>query len=87
VAATEDGKAGGRAFGPITLLALTLPGVMAAHAEEPPAQGQVSVKYLHYQDGQDNRTKYPFYDGTEGKSQDRIKVNSPSVAVSLPLGR
>ena len=87
MAATEDGRTGGRALGTITLLALTLPGIMAAHAEEPPAQGQVSVKYLHYQDGQDNRTKYPFYDGTEGKSQERITVNSPSVAVSLPLGR
>ena len=87
MAATEDGKTGGRALGTITLLALTLPGIMAAHAEEPPAQGQVEVKYLHYQDGQDNHTKYPFYDGTEGKSQERIKVNAPSVAVSLPLGR
>jgi hypothetical protein len=87
VAATEDGKTGGRTLGAITLLALTLPGVMPAHAEEPPAQGQVSVKVLHYQDGQDNRTKYPFYDGSEGKTQERITVNSPSVAVSLPLGR
>jgi Protein of unknown function (DUF3570) len=86
VAATDD-KAASRTLGTITLLALTLPGVMAAHAEEPPTQGQVSVKYLHYQDGQDNRTKYPFYDGSEGKSLDRIAVNSPSVAVSLPLGR
>ena len=87
MAATEDGRTGGRALGTITLLALTLPGVMAAHAEEPPAQGQLAVKYLHYQDGQDNRTKYPFYDGTEGKAQERITVNAPSVAVSLPLGR
>ena len=87
MAATEDVKAGKRALGAITLMALALPGVRSAHAEEPPQQSQIAVKYLHYQDGQDNRTKYPFYDGSEGKSLERIAVNAPSVAVSLALGR
>lgn len=87
MAATEDVKGGRRTLGTITLVALALPGVMSARAEEPPEQAQVGLKYLHYQDRQDNRTKYPFYDGTEGKSLDRITVSAPSAFVSVPLGR
>jgi hypothetical protein len=87
VAATEDTKAGARALGAITLMAMTLPGVMSARAEEPPEKGQIGFKYLHYQDGQKNRTTYPFYDGSEGGSLDRITVNAPSLYLSVPMGR
>jgi len=75
------------AWGAITLAALTLPGVMPAQAEEPPEKGVVSLKYLHYQDGQTNRTAYPNYDGSEGGTLSRITVSAPSLYVRVPMGR
>ncbi len=56
--------------GAIIAAALALPGVMA-HAENAPEHGQVSVKYLQYQDSQ--------------PGLDRIKVKAPSIYVLAPL--
>lgn len=87
MAATED-KAG--RWGRITLAALALPGVIAApaaRAEEPPEQGLIAFKYLHYQDSQKVDTRYPFYDGSEGSRLNRIKVKAPSLYVLAPVGK
>ncbi|MEP7297082.1 MAG: DUF3570 domain-containing protein [Burkholderiales bacterium] len=56
--------------GAIIAAALSLPGVMA-HAEGAPEHGQVSIKYLQYQDSQ--------------PGLDRIKVKAPSIYVLAPL--
>ncbi len=56
--------------GAIVAAALSLPGVLA-HAEGAPEHGQVSVKYLQYQDSQ--------------PGLDRIKVKAPSIYVLAPL--
>ena len=87
MAATEPVKTSARALGAITLAALTLPGVMPARAEEPPEQGLISLKYLRYQDGQTNNTRYPYYDGSEGSKLKRITVSAPSIYVLAPVGR
>ena len=88
MAATEF-IAGRRPVGLITLAALALPGVMpvATRAEEAPERATVSIKFLHYQDSQSVRTRYPNYDGSEGSSFDRVSVNSPSIQLLLPVDR
>jgi hypothetical protein len=58
-----------------------------AQAEEAPDKAVIALKYLHYEDGQSVQTQYPFYDGTEPGTFNRIRVDSPSAALSLPLGR
>jgi Protein of unknown function (DUF3570) len=55
----------------ILAAALLLPGIMPAHAQTPPEQGQVSVRYLYYKDAQ--------------PGLDRIKVSSPSVYLQVPV--
>jgi hypothetical protein len=50
--------------------ALLLPG-LAAHADEPPANGSVSLRYLDYADRQ--------------PGLDRIRAHSPSIAVTAPV--
>lgn len=91
VAATETTSAtgAGKTFGLITLAALALPGVMpaAARADEAPERGRVAFKYLSYQDSQSVKTRYPFYEGNEGSSFDRVHVSSPSMQLTAPLGR
>ena len=86
MAATDIAKKGSGAWGAITAAALALPGVMQARAEEPPEQGVIAFKYLHYQDGQTNRTRYPNYDGSEGGSLRRITVSAPSLYLLVPVG-
>ncbi len=62
-----------RRGGNILAAALLLPGIApGAHAQTPPEQGTISVKYLHYKDSQ--------------PVLDRITVNSPSVYVQVPVG-
>ena len=87
VAATERPTSRARAWGSITLAAIALPGVMAAHAEEPPEQGLIAFKYLRYKDSQAVDTRYPFYDGSEGSRLNRITVKAPSLYVLAPIGR
>ncbi|CAN5136343.1 DUF3570 domain-containing protein [soil metagenome] len=56
--------------------ALALPGVMVAapsHAEAPPADGLIGLRYMYYEDYQ--------------HSFDRIKVNSPSLYLLAPIGQ
>lgn len=63
-------KESGMAASSILAAALMLPGVQA-HAEAPPASGNISVGYLDYQDSQ------PGFD--------RIRVHAPSVSVLAPV--
>ena len=66
--ASEPSRLGGA----ILLAALALQGVSGlAHAEAPPDQGEVGIKYLDYRDWQPNL--------------DRITVHSPSYDVMLPI--
>ena len=60
-----------RRAGAIVAAALALPGVSAL-ADTSPADGEVSVKYLHYQD--------------EQPGLKRVHVSAPSVHVLAPLG-
>jgi hypothetical protein len=87
VAATDGSNSRSRVWGSITLAAIALPGVMTAHAEEPPEKGLIAFKYLQYKDSQAVDTKYPFYDGSEGNRLDRITVKAPSLYVLAPIGR
>lgn len=59
--------------GAITLAALALPGVMTTvtHAENPPEEGIVTLRYQAYKDSQ--------------PGLDRIKVNAPSLYLSAPV--
>jgi len=84
VAATE----GRRPLGLLTAAALALPGVLpqGAAAEEAPERASVEFKLLRYKDSQSVRTRYPYYDGSEPGSLDRIHVSSPAARVVLPLG-
>ena len=77
-----------RPLGLLTAAALALPGVMPqqAAAEEAPERATVEFKMLQYQDSQSVRTRYPYYDGSEPGSLDRIRVHSPAARVVLPLG-
>jgi len=85
VAATEAT----RPLGWLAAAALALPGVMPrpAQAEEAPDKTVFAVKYLHYEDSQSVQTAYPFYEGSEPASFNRIRVDSPSAMLSLPIGR
>ncbi len=84
MAAIDSVKKRSGKWGAITAAALALPGVMSAQAEEPPEKGVIALKYLHYRDSQTNHTIYPGYDGSEGSSLNRIRVNSPSVYLLVP---
>jgi hypothetical protein len=58
--------------GAILMAALALPGLIdAAHADTPPEQGAISLKYLDYHDWQ--------------PGLDRIAVSSPSIGVQTPI--
>jgi len=67
VAATENPS---NRIGAVLAAALALPGVVA-NAQGAPEQGEVAVKYLHYQD--------------EQPGLKRVKVSAPSVYVLAPL--
>jgi hypothetical protein len=86
VAATDTAS---RPLGWLALAALAVPGVMPrlAAAEEAPERAVFAVKHLHYEDSQAVQTNYPFYDGSEPASFSRIRVDSPSMLLSLPIGR
>lgn len=93
MAATELGLRGdngaqqGKVLGSIVLAALSLPGVLptAAQAQGAPEQGIVSLRYLHYEDRQEVRTRYPDYTGNEPGSFKRITVDAPSLYVLAPI--
>ena len=87
MAATDRSNSRARTWGSITLAAIALPGVMAAHAEEPPEKGLIAFKYLQYKDSQAVNTRYPFYDGSEGSRLNRITVKAPSLYLLVPMGR
>lgn len=89
MAATEGPGGAVRRLGGIGAAALALPGVMPAvvQAEQAPEQGMLSLKYLHYDEKQPVRTRYPYYDGSEPGRFGRIRVASPAVHVLAPLGR
>ena len=55
----------------ILAAALVLPGIQAAQAETAPERGQISLKYLNYEDSQ--------------TGLDRITVHSPSIMVMTPV--
>jgi hypothetical protein len=78
-----------RPLGWLAAAALAVPGVMPrpAAAEEAPDKTVIALKYLHYEDSQSVQTRYPFYEGNEPSTFKRIRVDSPSALLSLPLGR
>jgi hypothetical protein len=78
-----------RPLGWLAAAALAVPGVMPgpAAAEDAPDKGLVALKYLHYEDSQSVQTQYPFYEGNEPSTFKRIRVDSPSALLSLPIGR
>ncbi|PTT87001.1 hypothetical protein DBR42_12555 [Pelomonas sp. HMWF004] len=95
VAATEQrsnepaaAKAESRCFGAIVMAALALPAALplAVQAEEAPEKAVVSLRYLHYQDEQKVKVRFPDYDGTEPKKFKRITAKAPSAYVLVPLG-
>lgn len=68
---SNEDKASGRGLAAsIMTAALMLPGVQA-HAETPPANGNITLGYLNYKDSQ--------------SGLDRITVHSPSVAIMAPV--
>jgi hypothetical protein len=86
VAATDRAALERRAGG-IVAAAIALPGVMpaTATAQSQPTEGNVSLKYLRYQDSQSVQTRYPQYTGNEVERLRRITVNAPSFAIVAPL--
>ncbi|WP_445234093.1 DUF3570 domain-containing protein [Duganella rhizosphaerae] len=66
----EDQASGRGLAASIMTAALMLPGVQA-HAETPPANGNITLGYLNYKDSQ--------------SGLDRITVHSPSVAIMAPV--
>jgi hypothetical protein len=81
-------KAEPRRFGSIVLAALALPAALptTVQAEEAPEKGEISVRYLHYQDKQKVQVQYPDYDGSEPKTFKRITAKSPSAHLLVPIG-
>ncbi len=68
---SNEDKASGRGLAAsLMTAALMLPGVQA-HAETPPANGNITLGYLNYKDSQ--------------SGLDRITVHSPSVAIMAPV--
>ncbi len=69
---TTTGTTSGSAWGPLVAAALALPGAAAAQSEPGPGPAVVGLKWLSYRDRQ--------------PSFNRIRVQSPSLRVRLPMG-
>lgn len=77
---SEHNKPAGKSTGSILRASLMLPGLAAlaavgtapAHAESPPEQTTISVKYSHYQESQG--------------SWDRVSVDAPQFYIQAPIG-
>lgn len=72
----------------IVAAALALPGVLPrdAQAQSAPERGNVSLKYLLYEDSQDVDVIYPTYTGNEPGKLKRVKVSAPAFSVVAPIG-